>query len=145
MFPDPEPWKPRALPSLLERLDAAGRGSTPRGADRNAAIASIIRNLHATLNSHAGSAPTRPDRGLPDFHDLALRMERDAPRLAQEIRRQIEAFEPRLRRVSVQHRPDRELFMVASFDIRAELVYADEVLPVSFRTRIHANGAVVAS
>ena len=144
MFSDADPSPaPRALPSLFERMDAAERGSITRSANRNAAIASIIRNLHINLNSHAGSTPTRPDWGLPDFHSLALRMERAAPLLAQEIKRQIEAFEPRLRRVRVQHRPERELFMIASFEISAELAYSNETLPVSIRTRIHANGAVV--
>ena len=133
---------PRARPSLFERIAAAEDGSVARGADRVAAVASIIRNLHINLNSHAGSVPTRPDWGLPDFQNLALRMEQTAPLLAQEIKRQIEAFEPRLRRVRVRHRPHCDLFMIASFDIHAELVFADESLPVSLETRIHANGAV---
>ena len=133
----------RAMPSLFERLAAAEAGTVVRGADRDAAIASIVRNLHINLNSHAGSVPTRPDWGLSDFHNLALRMEQTAPLLAQEIKRQIEAFEPRLRRVRVQHQPERELFMIASFDIHAELVFADESLPVSLETRIHPNGAVM--
>ena len=133
---------PRAMPSLFERLAAAEEGSVARDADRGAAIASIVRNLHINLNSHAGSVPTRPDWGLPDFQYLALRMERTAPLLAREIQRQIEAFEPRLRRVRVRHRPHCDLFMVASFDIHAELVFTDTFLPVSLQTRIHANGAV---
>ena len=134
---------PRAAPSLFERLAAAETRAPVRTADPGAAIASIIRNLHVNLNSHAGSVPTRPDWGLSDLHDLALRMERSAHVLAGEIERQIEAFEPRLRRVSVRHRPERELFMVASFDIRAELVFDDESLPVTLETRIHPNGAVM--
>ena len=137
------PTVPRAAPSLFERLAAAEAGTVARAADRGAAIASIVRNLHINLNSHAGSVPTRPDWGLSDLHDLAMRMERSAHVLAGEIKRQIEAFEPRLRRVSVRHRPEREAFMVASFDIRAELVFADESLPVTLETRIHPNGAVI--
>lgn len=133
----------RAAPSLFERLAAAEAGAVTRTADCSAAIASIIRNLHINLNSHAGSVPTRPDWGLSDLHDLALRMDQAAHVLAEEIRRQVEAFEPRLRRVTVRHRPERELFMIASFDIHAELVFADESLPVSIETRIHPNGAVM--
>ena len=141
--PSASPMAPRAAPSLFERLAAAEEGAVSRAANRNAAIASIIRNLHLNLNSHAGSVPTRPDWGLSDLHDFALRMDQAAPLLAGEIKRQIEAFEPRLRRVRVRHRPGRELFMVASFDVHAELVFADESLPVSLRTRIHPNGAVM--
>lgn len=113
-----------------------------RAGDRGAVIASIIRNIHVNLNSHAGSVPTRPDWGLSDLHDLALRMDRDAHILAGEIKRQIEAFEPRLRRVRVRHRPGGEQLMVASFDIHAELVFTDESLSVSLQTRIHPNGAI---
>ena len=134
---------PGTQPSLFERLAMAEQGSVTRSANRNTAIASIIRNLHENLNSHAGSVPTRPDWGLSDFHNLALQMERTAPLLAREIKRQIEAFEPRLRRVRVRHQPNRGLFMIASFDIYAELVFPDESLPVSLETRIHANGAVL--
>ena len=133
----------RAMPSLFERLDAAEQGSVTRSVDRSSAIASIIRNLRTNLNSHAGSVPTRPDWGLSDFQNLALRMERTAPLLAREIKRQIEAFEPRLRRVRVRHQPNRGLFMIASFDIHAELAFPDESLPISLETRIHANGAVL--
>ena len=141
---NPSPMAPRAAPSLFERLAIAEeKGVVARAADRNAAIASIIRNLHINLNSHAGSVPTRPDWGLSDLHDLALRMDQAAPVLAGEIKRQVEAFEPRLRRVRVRYRPERELFMIASFDIHAELVFADESLPVSLETRIHPNGAVM--
>ena len=144
MFPGTQPSLPaRAMPSLFERLAMAEQGSVTRSANRNSAIASIIRNLHENLNSHAGSVPTRPDWGLSDFRNLALRMERTAPMLAQEIKRQIEAFEPRLRRVRVRHQPDRGLFMIARFDIHAELVFPDESLPISLETRIHANGAVL--
>ena len=113
-----------------------------RAGDRGAVIASIIRNIQVNLNSHAGSVPTRPDWGLSDLHDLALRMDRDAHILAAEIKRQVEAFEPRLRRVRVRHRPGREQLMVASFDIHAELSFTDEPLSVSLQTRIHPNGAI---
>ena len=143
--PGASPMTPGASSSLFERLAAAEEGTVARSADRGAAIASIIRNLHVNLNSHAGSVPTRPDWGLPDLHDLALRMDQAAHVLAGEIKRQIEAFEPRLRRVRVRHRPERELFMIASFDIHADLAFAGESLPVSLETRIHPNGAVMVS
>ena len=139
------PLTVRAMPSLFERLCAAGEGSMAGIADRSAAIACIVRNLHAILNSNAGSVPTRPDWGLPDFQNLAQRMERTAPLLAQQIERQIEAFEPRLRQVRVRHRPGRGLFMIATFDVSGELVFDDESLPVTLQTRIHANGAVLVS
>ena len=132
----------RASPSLFERLAATEGGTVCGNADRSAAIASIIQNLHVVLNSHAGSVPTRPDWGLPDPHHLALRMDQDTHILAGEIRRQIEAFEPRLRRVRVRRRTGREQFMVASFDIHAELVLTDDSHPVSLETRIHPNGAI---
>ena len=140
--PGASPAPPKAAASLFERLAAAEEGNVCRAGDRGAVIASIIRNIHVNLNSHAGCVPTRPDWGLPDLHDLALRMDRDAHILAGEIKRQIEAFEPRLRRVRVRHRPGREQLMVASFDIHAELVFTDEPLSVSLRTRIHPNGAI---
>ena len=136
------PVPPRAARSLFERLAAAEEGVVCGASDRSAAIASIIRNLQINLNSHAGSVPTRPDWGLSNLHDLALQIDRAAHILAGEIKRQIEAFEPRLRRVRVHHRPGCEQFMVASFDIHAELVFTDEPLPVSLETRVHPNGAI---
>ena len=143
--PDSTLSPPRAAPSLFERLASVEAGAARRGADADAAIASIIRNLRISLNSHAGGVPARPDWGLPDFHDFAIRMDDVAPHLADAIRCQIEAFEPRLRRVVVRHRPERELFMVASFDIQAELVGAERASAVVLETRIDPSGAVLVS
>ena len=133
---------PRPATSLFDRLIAAQEGQPLRTPNREAAIASIIRNLHLNLNGRAGGVETRPDWGLSDFHDLALGKARVAPRIAQEIKHQIETFEPRLRRVSVYHEPASERFMTASFRIHAELVCADERSPLTLETRIHANGSV---
>ena len=133
---------PRPATSLFERLIAAQEGQPLRTPNREAAIASIIRNLHLNLNGRAGGVETRPEWGLSDFHDLALGKARVAPRLAQEIKRQIETFEPRLRRVSVYHEPASERFMTASFRVHAELVFANERSPLTLETRIHANGSV---
>lgn len=133
---------PRPITSLFERLIAAQEGQPLRTPNRETAIASIIRNLHLNLNGRAGGVETRPEWGLSDFHDLALGKARVAPRLAQEIKRQIETFEPRLRRVSVYHEPASERFMTASFRVHAELVFANERSPLTLETRIHANGSV---
>lgn len=133
---------PRPITSLFERLIAAQEGQPLRTPNRETAIASIIRNLHLNLNGRAGGVETRPEWGLSDFHDLALGKARVAPRLAQEIKRQIETFEPRLRRVSVYHEPALERFMTASFRVHAELVFANERSPLTLETRIHANGSV---
>lgn len=128
--------------SLFERLLAAQERRPIRATDRATAVASVIRNLHLNLNGHNGGAETRPDWGLSDFNDLALEKARVAPRIAAEIKRQIEAFEPRLRRVRVYHEPERERFMTACFRIRAELVLANERSPLTLETRVHANGDV---
>ncbi len=133
---------PRPAASLFERLIAAQEGQPFHTPNREAAIASIIRNLHLNLNGRAGGVETRPDWGLSDFHDLALGKARVAPRIAQEIKRQIETFEPRLRHVSVYHEPASERFMTASFRVHAELVFANERSPLTLETRIHANGSV---
>lgn len=140
--PDSAPAPARAAASLFERLAAAEAGSMSRRSDRNAVIASVVRNLHLNLNSHAGAVPIRPDWGLPDFRNLALRMQESAPLLAQEIKRQIDEFEPRLRQVTVRYRPQRERFMIACFDIEAKLVLAESRPTVRFEVLVHPNGAV---
>ena len=141
--PDSTLSPPRAAPSLFERLAAADEESAaPRNSSRRAAIESVMRNLHVNLNSHAGGVPIRPDWGLPEFRNIALRMEQAAPRLAQEIKRQIDEFEPRLRKVTVRYRQQRARFMVACFDIRAELVFAERHLSVRFEALVHPNGAI---
>ena len=135
----------RLRPSLFERLAAADGGRTDRAWEREAVTASIVRNLHVALNSHAGGTQTRPDWGLPDFNDLALGMGRDAPGVARAIQRQIQAFEPRLRRVRVRHDPERErgMFMTACFRIDAELAFSQASIPVAIETRVRANGSIV--
>ena len=134
----------RPVLSLFERLAAAQDGQVVRVADPAAVTKSVIRNLHTCLNAHAGGAPTRADWGLSDFTDLAMQTAQAAPQIAREIKQQIEAFEPRLRRVSVQHEPERErnLFMTACFRIYAELVFADQRTPLTLETQIRSNGSV---
>lgn len=129
-------------PSLFERLMAAENGQLHRLMQTGTVTESIGRNLRAALNGHAGGAATRPDWGLSDFSDLAMRKTEMAPRLADEIRRQIQAFEPRLRRVEVRHEPERERFMTACFHIDAQLASGDAELRVSMGAEVAANGTV---
>ncbi|MEQ1833561.1 MAG: type VI secretion system baseplate subunit TssE [Candidatus Eisenbacteria bacterium] len=127
--------------SLLDRLkhpDREDRRSVD--ADPGRLAQSVLRNLERLLNSRHGSAPTRPDYGIPSIEDV-LHGGSDALRdLTGEIKASIEAFEPRLRNVRVRLVPRGEEATLLRFDITAELVVGGKRSRVHFETRIEDSG-----
>ncbi len=84
---------------LLSRL-ADERGRAPELRQ------SILSHLRKVLNMRRGESPSAPGLGLPDFSDLVHSFP-DAVRLLEvSVKETIEAFEPRLRSISVRHVPE---------------------------------------
>ena len=128
--------------TLTERLAAARDVAAPRAAapDRAAAVASVLANLSAVLNSRAGCAETRPDLGVPDFNDLVGQFPDAIHIIARAVKAQIERFEPRLTTVGVRHveDPDNPLHLV--FEIHAALKLGGEQSRLTFETVLGDDG-----
>lgn len=117
-------------------------GKCPHVQENSGVIDSIIRNIQACLNSHTGGTPTRTDWGLTFMKDMTLNASQIAQKLRVEIKHQLEAFEPRLKRVAVYHQPDCKARMNVCFRIEAELAGEDSGKWLFINTRVLSNGTV---
>jgi len=83
---------------------------------------SVMSNLSRLFNTRQGSIKHLPEYGLPDIMTLY----RDAPHsidgLRRSIRKAVVTYEPRLRRVRVEHRETEEYTMRLVFMVRAEMM-----------------------
>lgn len=82
---------------------------------------SVLSNLNRLFNTRQGSVKHLPDYGLPDISSIY----REAPRSIDELRRAIvtvvRKYEPRLRRVHVEHRETDDFDMRLIFLLTGEL------------------------
>ncbi|MFD4841344.1 type VI secretion system baseplate subunit TssE [Achromobacter sp. NPDC058515] len=94
--------------SLFERLDpdALPRRSRSRQDLAIARIHAIKRHLELLLNSRRGCSQSSPGLGLEDFNDAAMGSADLLLQVSQDIRRSVEAFEPRVKVLGVHARPD---------------------------------------
>lgn len=82
---------------------------------------SVMSNLNRLFNTRQGSVKHLPDYGLPDISTVY----REAPRSIDDLRRSIktvvQTYEPRLRRVHVEHKDTDEFDMRLVFILTGEL------------------------
>jgi type VI secretion system protein len=97
---------------------------------------SVMSNLNRLFNTRQGSVKHLPDYGLPDISSVY----REAPRSIDELRRSIKdvvrKYEPRLRRVHVEHQDTDEFDMRLVFLLTAEL---DDGRRVQFQTTFESH------
>ena len=113
-----------------------------RALDPQALRVSVRRELERLLNTRCaltpealeGRARTTLEYGLPDFGHLQTRDTAAHRRIAEEVRRAVEAYEPRLARVTVaveaSDAPDQERRLTVRVD--GMLVVGEVMEPVSF-------------
>jgi len=83
------------LDALLTPPSMEGRREPARPGD------SLRGHLERLLNSRQGTLTHQPDYGLPDLSDVYLNVPHSLERLAFEVKRCIQAHEPRLRQVRI--------------------------------------------
>ncbi len=115
--------------SIYDVLSGGFVGNRPLSsvsADRHRML-SVMSNLSRLFNTRQGSIKHLPEYGLPEI----MTIYRDAPRSADELRRAIQqairTYEPRLRRVRVEHRETDEYTMRLVFIVSAELMNGEQV------------------
>ena len=128
---------------LLERLAESREGAprTIKGDTRRLAD-SVLQHLQQMLNTRQGHVLIQPDEyGMPDITDCSQSLPEVLDDVRRAIRRSIEKFEPRLRRVKITHQPvDDDLRL--HFGISGELHLENEKLDVHFRTTVTSTGSV---
>jgi len=99
-------------------------------------VLSILDNLNRLFNSRRGSIAHLVDYGLPDITQVYRDLPYSVEGLRQAIRETVEKYEPRLRRVRVDHQKGDPYAMRITFILSAELLTGQRV---QFQTTFQSN------
>lgn len=127
--------------SLYDVLRGAFHDGTPVDATTGEArrMQSVMSNLNRLFNTRQGSLDHLPGYGLPDLSALYQGADPSVDGLREAVKTIIQRYEPRLRRVHVEHRRmDEQLFRVTLL-ISAELASGRRV---RFQTTFASNDLV---
>ena len=111
--------------SLFERLEQAAAPAGQSMGEFTHVVESIKRHLVRLLNAHPGNSSSAPDLGLLDFNDATLGTHDLKLQIRGAIRRCIETFEPRVRRVEVVDLPQGPDPLQLRFQVTVYLNVAD--------------------
>lgn len=101
-------------------------------------VMSIISNLNYLFNTRAGSIDHLPDYGLPDITEIYRDIPDSIVKLQAAIKQAAEKYEPRLRRVRVEHQKTDSFAMRLVFLLSGELSNRQRV---RFQTTFSSNEA----
>ena len=88
---------------------------------------SILSNLDRLMNTRRGALSHLPDFGLPDLSDVYRDMPGSIAELQRSIEASVETFEPRLRRVRVEHQATDRYAMQLVFLLTAETLDGERI------------------
>jgi type VI secretion system protein len=108
----------------------------------SALLEDVLDHLRELFNVRQGSVPIRTDYGMSDFNDMVRQFPDALLELRGEIRRQIVAFEPRLKDVVVRHVPMPEEPLKLVFSVTATLTLPDRSQRVVMETEVGDNGFI---
>lgn len=119
-------------------VDGAGRADSR--------VRSVVSHLRYLFNTRRGSLRHLPDYGLPDVTEVYRDLPDSVDPLRNAIRELIERYEPRLRRVRVEHREADPYAMRLVFLISGETTEGDRLrLETTFSSNDPAVVQTVAS
>lgn len=110
--------------------------------DTNQMIRSIQQHLQRILNTRMGSVPIAEDYGVPDFTNFMSTFPDSQQGIERSLRHTIQTYEPRLQGVRVTFFPREEDPLSISLQITARLVLKDNEAPVSFESKVDADGRI---
>jgi type VI secretion system protein len=90
-------------------------------------VLSILDNLNRLFNTRRGAIDHLPDYGLPDITQVYRDLPYSVEGLRQSIKAAVERYEPRLRRVRVDHEKGDAYAMRITFILSAELMRGQKV------------------
>ena len=121
--------------SLFERLvpDASRYRRRSRDERANQGIEAIKRHLEQVLNARQGCSQSSPELGLRDFNGTASGSTDLVIAISADIRRSVEAFEPRIKVTGVRYQPDPDLPLELNFrlDCQVRINHQDERLQIA--------------
>ncbi len=90
-------------------------------------VLSILDNLNRLFNTRRESIAHLPDYGLPDITQVYRDLPYSIEGLRQAVKETVEKYEPRLRRVRVDHQSGNPYEMRITFILSAELMRGQKV------------------
>lgn len=90
-------------------------------------VLSILDNLNRLFNTRRGAIAHLDDYGLPDITQVYRELPYSVEGLRQSIKSAVEHYEPRLRRVRVDHEKGDPYAMRITFILSAELIRGQKV------------------
>lgn len=125
--------------SLFERLEADAPRYHPGSADTQARqrIEAIKRHLEQVLNSRQGCSQSSPELGLRDFNGVTQASSDLVVAISADIRRSVEAFEPRIKVTGVRYQPDPDLPLELNFrlDCQVRVNHKEEQVQIEVAMR----------
>ena len=114
---------------LIEMLNGQFLDGTPveEADDFQQRVMSVLDNLNRMFNTRKGSIAHLPDYGLPDITQVYRELPYSVEGLRQSIKATVERYEPRLRRVRVDHQKGDPYSMRITFILSAELAKGQRV------------------
>jgi type VI secretion system protein len=113
--------------------------AVPEGSRR---LQSVLSNLNRLFNTRQGALEHLPGYGLPDVSKIYHDAPYDAEILRQEVKDAIEKYEPRLKKIYVEHRTSEERQGRLTFVITGELKPGQRV---QLRTTFTSNDLIEVS
>lgn len=121
--------------SLFERLEPDAPRHQPACASEQASqrIEAIKRHLEQLLNAREGCSQSSPELGLRDFNGASQGSNDLVIAISADIRRSIEAFEPRINVIAVRFQPDPDEPQRLSFhlDCQVQLDHRDQQVQIN--------------
>ncbi len=105
---------------VLSNHFADGRRLDETSSDEHRVL-SVVGNLNRLFNARRGSLVHLPDYGLPDISEIYRDMPDSVIELREAVRQAVEKYEPRLRRVRVEHQNTDPYAMRLIFLLSGEL------------------------
>lgn len=127
--------------SLLERIDNPPEDTKRKlNLDLNALSDSILAHLYRMLNTRHGDSIIHPDYGMPDMNELLEKFPDAVFELKKAIQISIEKYEPRLKKVVINHIADEHNPCTLKFEITAQLAIDGKDNKFWFETFVDATG-----
>lgn len=130
-----------SVTSLFERLEPEAPRYRPGTAQTQArqAIEAIKRHLEQVLNARQGCSQSSPELGLRDFNGVTQASSDLVVAISADIRRSVEAFEPRIKVTGVRYQPDPDLPLELNFRLDCQVRVNHKEEQVQIEVAMHGR------
>lgn len=127
--------------SLFERLEPDAPRYRPGSADEQARqrVEAIKLHLEQVLNSRQGCSQSSPELGLRDFNGITQASSDLVVAISADIRRSVEAFEPRIKIKGVRFQPDPDLPLELNFRLDCQVQVNHKEEQVQIEVAMHGR------